>query len=61
MIDRVQRTLTDDDIATIARTYRARRGDKKNGAATLTGELAALTAKGTDLDRAIAARSDRDA
>src|SRR5207248_9588566 len=33
MIDRVQRTLTDNDIATIADTYHARRGDKKNGAA----------------------------
>jgi type I restriction enzyme M protein len=30
MIDRVQRTLTDDDIATIADTYHAWRGDKKN-------------------------------
>jgi type I restriction enzyme M protein len=30
MIDRVQRTLTDDDIATIAETYHAWRGDKKN-------------------------------
>jgi len=33
MIDRVQRTLTDTDIATIADTYHAWRGDKKNGAA----------------------------
>jgi len=33
MIDRVQRTLTDADIATIADTYHAWRGDKKNGAA----------------------------
>lgn len=104
MIDRVQRTLTDADIATISDTYHAWRGDKKNGAAgkvygdvagfcksatldeirshghvltpgryvgaeeveddgvpfeekmaTLTAELAALTARGTDLDRAIAA------
>ncbi|MCL4198384.1 MAG: type I restriction-modification system subunit M [Phycisphaerales bacterium] len=103
MIDRVQRTLTDDDIATIADTYHAWRGDKKNGAAgkvyediagfcksatldeirahghvltpgryvgaeeaeddgvpfedkmaALTGELAALTAQGAELDRAIA-------
>jgi type I restriction enzyme M protein len=30
MIDRVQRTLTDADIATIADTYHAWRGDKKN-------------------------------
>jgi len=34
MIDRVQRTLTDADIATIADTYHAWRGDKKNGAAS---------------------------
>lgn len=103
MIDRVQRTLTDDDIATIADTYHAWRGDKKNGTAgkvyediagfcksatldeirahghvlspgryvgaeeaeddgvpfedkmaALTGELAALTAQGAELDRAIA-------
>lgn len=33
MIDRVQRTLTDADIATISDTYHAWRGDKKNGAA----------------------------
>jgi type I restriction enzyme M protein len=32
MIDRVQRTLTDADIATIADTYHAWRGDKTNGA-----------------------------
>ncbi|HMN95291.1 MAG TPA: class I SAM-dependent DNA methyltransferase [Phycisphaerales bacterium] len=104
MIDRVQRTLTDEDIATIADTYHAWRGDKKNGAAgkvyediaglcksatleeirahghvltpgryvgskeaeddgvpfeekmaALTGELAAVTAQGAELDRAIAA------
>ncbi|MBX3316418.1 MAG: SAM-dependent DNA methyltransferase [Phycisphaeraceae bacterium] len=104
MIDRVQRTLTDADIATIADTFHAWRGDKQNlpkgktyadvpgfcksatldeirahghvltpgryvGAeeveddgvpfevkmAKLTGELAALTAQGADLDRAIAA------
>ncbi len=104
MIDRVQRTLTDADIATIADTYHAWRGDKKNGAAgkvyedtsgfcksatldeisarghvltpgwyvgtaepeddgvpfeekmaALTGDLAALTAQGAELDRAIAA------
>ncbi len=103
MIDRVQRTLTDADIATIADTYHSWRGDKKNGAAgktyadiagfckaatldeirthghvltpgryvgaeeaiddgvsfeekmaKLTGELAALTAQGADLDKAIA-------
>jgi type I restriction enzyme M protein len=103
MIDRVQRTLTDADIATIADTYHAWRGDEKNGAAAkkygdvagfcksatleeirthghvltpgryvgaeeaeddgvpfeekmakLTGELAALTAQGAELDRAIA-------
>jgi type I restriction enzyme M protein len=104
MIDRVQRTLTDADIATIADTYHAWRGDERNGAkdkkyedikgfcksatldeirthghvltpgryvgaeeaiddgvpfeekmSALTAELAALAAKGTDLDRAIAA------
>jgi type I restriction enzyme M protein len=104
MIDRVQRTLTDADIATIAGTYHAWRGDTRNGAkgktyediagfcksatleeirshghvltpgryvgaeeaaddgvpfeekmAKLTGELAALTAQGADLDKAIAA------
>lgn len=32
MIDRVQRTLTDTDIATIADTYHAWRGDQRNGA-----------------------------
>jgi len=50
MIDRVQRTLTDADIATIADTYHAWRGDKKNGAAGKTYEDIAGFCKAATLD-----------
>mgnify|MGYP000001374948 CR=1 FL=1 len=50
MIDRVQRTLTDADIAAIADTYHAWRGDKKNGAAGKTYADIAGFCKSATLD-----------
>lgn len=50
MIDRVQRTLTDDDIATIANTYHAWRGDKRNGAKDKKYEDIAGFCKSATLD-----------
>jgi type I restriction enzyme M protein len=50
MIDRVQRTLTDDDIKTIANTYHAWRGDKTNGDAGKTYEDVLGYCKSASLD-----------
>ena len=50
MIDRVQRTLTDADIATIADTYHAWRGDKRNGAKDKKYEDVAGFCKSATLD-----------
>lgn len=50
MIDRVQRTLTDADIATIADTYHAWRGDKRNGAKDKKYEDIAGFCKSATLD-----------